>query len=130
MRCLKSSQTYFFQSFVALKIFHVVLVGTESRSDAQSLLLALLQLQFNATLKAIQSVLAYTRASSVKLQGCYSDIAQAYRKVENVKSTVCDLRCNVNIFHARKYAEAKQIAKVVHVDESIPRLASSIQHYC
>ena len=59
----------------------------ESRSDAQSLLLALSQFQFIVTLKVTQSVLAYTRALSVKLQGRYSDIARAYREVDNVKST-------------------------------------------
>ncbi len=73
----------------------------ESQFDARSLLLALSQFQFIVTLKVTQSVLAYTRALSVKLQGCYSDIARAYREVENVKSTACDLRYNVNRFHAR-----------------------------
>ncbi len=63
----------------------------------------------------------------MKLQGRYSDIARAYREVENVKSTVCDLRSNVNRFH-RVYAEAVQLAEVVHVHESIPRLASRQQH--
>ena len=62
----------------------------------------------------------------MKLQGRYNNIAQAYQEVENVKTTVCDLRSNVNILHARVYAEAKQIAEVVHVDESIPRLALNI----
>ena len=62
------------------------------------------------------------------------NIARAYGEVENVKSTVCDLRSNVNKFHARVYTEAKQIAEVVHVDGLIPRLAfkatTSIQHHC
>ncbi len=105
----------------------------ESQSDARSLLLALSQFQFIVTLKVTQSVLAYTRALSVK-QGRYSDIARAYWEVENVKSTVCDLRSNVNRFHARVYAEAVQLAEVVHVHESIQRLASkattSIKHHC
>ncbi len=100
----------------------------ESRSDAQSLLLALSQFQFIVTLKVTQSVLAYTRALSVKLQGRYSDIVRAYREVDNVKSTVRDLRSNVDTFHARVYDEAKKLAEVVHVDESIPRLASRQQH--
>jgi len=34
----------------------------------------------------------------------------------------------VDTFHAWVYAEAKQLAEVVHVDESIPRLASRQQH--
>ena len=64
----------------------------------------------------------------MKLQGRYIDVAQAYREVSKVKITVGDLRSNVDTFHARVYAEAKQLAQDVHVDESIPRLASRQQH--
>ncbi len=104
-------------------------LNRESRSDAQSLLLALSQFQFIVTLKVTQSVLAYTRALSVKLKGRYiSDIARANQEVDNVKGTVRDLRSNVDTFHARVYDEAKKLAEVVHVDESIPRLASRQQH--
>lgn len=100
----------------------------DSRSDAQSFLLALSQFQFLVTLQATQSVLGYTRGLSVKLQGRYTDIARAYREVDNVKTTVQNLRSNVESFNARVYAEAKQMAQVVGVEESIPRIASRQQH--
>ena len=100
----------------------------ESKSDAQSLLLALSQFQFLVALKVTQNVLAYTRGLSVKLQGRYTDISRAYREVDNVRSTVQHLRSNVEAFHARVYAEAKQMAKEVDVEESTPRLTSRQQH--
>lgn len=54
----------------------------ETRFDAQSLLLALSQFSFIVTLVATQSVLAYTKGLSVKLQGPYVDIACAHREIE------------------------------------------------
>ena len=50
----------------------------ETRSDTQSLLLALSQFSFVATLVATQSVLAYTKSLSVKLQGAYVDVARGH----------------------------------------------------
>ena len=60
----------------------------ETRSHAQSLLLALSQFSFVVTLVATQSVLAYTKGLSVKLQGAYVDVACAHREIETVKSTL------------------------------------------
>ncbi len=88
-------------------------ISCGSRWNRESLLLALSQFQFIVTLKVTQSVLAYTRALSVKLQGRYSDIVRAYREVDNVKGTVRDLRSNVDTFHARVYDEAKKLAEVI-----------------
>ena len=59
----------------------------ETRSDAQSLRLALSQFSFIATLVATHCVLAYTKGLSVKLQGRYVDVARAHREVETVKAT-------------------------------------------
>ena len=64
----------------------------------------------------------------MKLQGWYTDIVRAYHEIDIVKKTVHDLRSNVERFHDRVYAEAKQMAQVVSVEESIPRLASRQQH--
>ena len=100
----------------------------DSRSDAQSLLLALSQFQFLVTLQVTQNVLAYTKGLSVKLQGRYTDIARAYREVETVKNAMKSLRSNVNSFNARVYSEAKLMAQVVDIGESIPRIASRQQH--
>ena len=47
-------------------------------TDTQSLLLALSQFSFVVTLVATQSVLAYTKGLSVKLQGAYVDVARGH----------------------------------------------------
>ena len=46
----------------------------ESRADAHSLLLAISQFAFIVALEAAHSVLSYTRALSIRLQGQYMDI--------------------------------------------------------
>ena len=52
--------------------------GTGNTTDTQSLLLALSQFSFVVTLVATQSVLAYTKGLSVKLQGAYVDVARGH----------------------------------------------------
>ena len=100
----------------------------DSRSDAQSLLLALSQFSFIATLEATHSVLAYTRALSVKLQGPYEDVAYAYREVENVKAILHSCRSNIESFHSQIYDRAVKIAESVGVEESRPHIAGRQQH--
>ena len=100
----------------------------DTRSDAQSLLLAMSQFSFVVALVATQSVLAYTKGLSVKLQGPYVDVARAHREIETVKATLQGARSHVTSFHARVYTQATAMAQSVGVDESTPRLASRQQH--
>lgn len=46
----------------------------ETRSEAQSFLLALSQFSFLVTLVVAHKIVGYTRGLSVKLQGCYVDV--------------------------------------------------------
>ena len=100
----------------------------ETRSDAQSHLLALSQFSFILTLVMTQKLLGYTKGLSVKLQGRYSDVVRAHSDIEVVKSTLKGVRSGVNSFHERLYEECIQICSTVDVQECVPRLASTQRH--
>ena len=70
----------------------------------------------------------YIKALSVKLQGCYVDIVRAYRKIENVKSTLSKLRSDVEKFHTQTYNEVLMPCQSVGIEESTPRITSRQQH--
>lgn len=72
----------------------------ETRSDAQSLLLAMSQFPFVVALVLSQEVLANTKGLSVKLQGRYVDVVQAHRDIEHVKTTIKSVRSRVDDFHS------------------------------
>lgn len=74
----------------------------DSRTDAQSLLLALTQ--FIVALEASHNLLAYTRGLSVKLQGPYVDVSYAYNEIESVKSVLRGSRSSVDSFHSIIYS--------------------------
>ena len=98
----------------------------DSRSDARSLFLALTQFSFIVALEGTKSVLAYTRALSVKLQGHYVDVAYAYREVKNVKAVLQSRRSDVAAFHSQFYNRALRMAGSVDAKESRPRLANRL----
>ena len=100
----------------------------ESRSDAQSLLLALTHFPFIVALVIAKDVLAYTKALSVKLQGRYVDVVRAYNNISFVKTTLQCARDDVDTVHARMYESALEIATKVGVDESLPRISRRQQH--
>ncbi len=62
--------------------------NSDTRSDAQSLLLGISHFSFIMTLVATQMVLSYTKGLSVKLQGPYFDVSRAHREVETIKATL------------------------------------------
>lgn len=99
-----------------------------SRADAQALLLAMSQFSFIVGLQAAQTVLAFTKGLSVKLQGRYNDVACAYHEIETVKAALKKARTNIKPFHDGIYSQAKRIAGSVGIEESKPRLASRQQH--
>ena len=100
----------------------------DSRSDAQSFLLALSQFPFIVGLHITQAVLGYSKGLSIKLQGKYVDVASAHRGIEQVMSTLMNARRNVESFHKSIYGNAKQVAATVGIEESAPRLASRQQN--
>lgn len=100
----------------------------DSRSDAQSLLLALTHFPFVVALVIARDVLAYTKALSVKLQGRYVDVVKAYNQIAFVKTTLQIARDDVDTVHAGIYETALEIATMVGVDESMPRISRQQQH--
>lgn len=100
----------------------------DSRSDAQSLLLALTRFPFIVALVIAKDVLAYTKALSVKLQGRYVDIVRAYNQIAFAKATLQSARDSVDSVHDRMYNEAVQIATKVNVEESMPRTTGRQRH--
>ena len=100
----------------------------DTRSDAHSCLLALSQFSFICTLVVTKTILACTKGLSVKLQGRYIDVVRAHKDIEAVKSTLKEFRSNVESFHDRHYHEAFQLAALLDVEESAPRLAGRQQH--
>ena len=100
----------------------------ETRSDAQSLLLAMSQFSFIVALVLTQKILAYTKGLSVKLQGRYSDVVRAHREIETVKATIRGVRCRVDTFHSQVYEQVHMLSQTVEVVETAPRQASRQQH--
>ena len=106
----------------------------ETRVDAQSLFLALSTFPFIISLVITKDVLAYTKALSIKLQGCYVDVS-AYNHVSLVLTTLKSARKNIDSVHACLYDRAMQIASTVNVQESLQEqltgnsTAITHQHY-
>ena len=101
----------------------------DTRSDAQSFLLAMSQFSLTVTLVATHNVLAYTKRLKCKLQGPYVDIACAHHEITNVKETLKKARSNANVFHSRIHSQSMIIAQSVGVEERVPCLASKQQHH-
>lgn len=100
----------------------------ETRADAQSFLLAVSQFSFVATLVVTQTILAFTRGLSVKLQGRYVDVSCAHSDIEMVKTALKAARSQVDTFHERTFEEAVCLAASVGIEQSSPRLAGQQQH--
>ena len=100
----------------------------ESRSDAQSLLLALTHFPFIVAVVIAKNVLAYTKPLSVKLQGRYVDVVSSYNQISFVKTTLQYARDDIDTMHARLYESALESAAKVGVDESLPRVSRQQHH--
>ena len=102
----------------------------DTRKDAQSHFLVLTRFSFIFALTVTKEVLGYTKALSVKLQGRYVDVVKALTEINVVKRTLQSARSGVGQFHRRVYRSAVELAKVVNVDESVPRTTGQQQHRC
>ena len=100
----------------------------ETRSDAQSLLLAMSQFSFIVALVLSQKVLAYTKGLSVKLQGRYVDVVRAHQDIESVKTTLKGVRSRVDDFHGQVYEQVLVLRQSIDVVEVAPRQANRQQH--
>lgn len=75
----------------------------ETRSDAQALFLALTRFPFIISLVITKDVLVYTKALSVKLQGHYIDIVNAYNHISFVLTALKTAREDIDTVHGRMY---------------------------
>lgn len=100
----------------------------ETRSDAQSFLLAMYQFPFIVALVFSEKILGYTKGLNVKLQGRYVDIVQAHQDIESVKSTVKGAKSRVESFHSLPYQQAVRLGRSVDVEETKPRQTVRQQH--
>ena len=100
----------------------------DTRTEAQSFLLALSQFSFLVTLLVPQRILGYTRGLSVKLQGRYVDVVRAHKDIESVKNDLEGTRSQVDRFQEHIYEEALRMGGNVGIEASVPRLAGRQQH--
>ena len=100
----------------------------ETRSDAQSLFLALTRFPFIISLVITKDVLAYSKALSVKLQGRYIDIVSAHNHINFVLTTLKQAREDIEAVHSRMFDRAIHLASSVNVVESLPRTTNRQQH--
>ena len=100
----------------------------ETRSDANSYLLALSQFSFIVALHVTERVLSYVKGLSVKLQGRSIDVAHAYQDISMVKAALQDARRGIDTFHEIVYSDAVALAHSVEIEESCPRIASYQLH--
>ncbi len=102
--------------------------SNDTRKDAQSFFFALTRFPFLISLVVTKEVLGYTKALSIKLQGRYVDVVQAFRDVTFVQETLCSAREGVDSFHSRIYASALAIAAKLNIEEAMPRTTVRQQH--
>ena len=100
----------------------------ETRSDANSYLLALSQFSFVVALHVTERVLSYVKGLSVKLQGKSIDVVHAYRDISMVKAALKKARCGSEKFHEIVYSDAVALVHSVGIEESYPRIASYQLH--
>ena len=84
----------------------------ETRSDANSYLLALSQFSFIVALHVTERVLSYVKGLSVKLQGRSIDVAHAYQDISMVKAALQEARRGIDTFHEIIYSDAVALLKL------------------
>ena len=80
------------------------------------------------TLVVTQTIIAFTRGLSVKLQGQYVDVSNAHSNIELVKTALKAARSQGNRFHERTFAEAVHLAASVGSEQSSLHLGGRQQH--
>ena len=105
-----------------------MLSGIENQELMHTLFIALTRFSFIVSLVITKDVLAYTKALSIKLQGRYVDVVNAYQQINFVLTTLRDAREDVDSVHARMYERALRTASAVNVEESLPRTTIRQQH--
>nr|CAI5847964.1 unnamed protein product [Callosobruchus analis] len=100
----------------------------DSSSGAHMLIDALSQSNFIISLLCLEKLLAFTLPLSKMLQSKNIDLASAMNIVEDVESSVQNLRENADAEFQKIFEEAKQKAELCDIEIKIPSLANKQMH--
>nr|CAI5858780.1 unnamed protein product [Callosobruchus analis] len=103
-------------------------IDKDSSSGAHMLIGALSQSNFIISLLCLEKLLAFTLPLSKMLQSKNIDLASAMNIVEDVESSVQNLRENADAEFQKIFEEAKQKAELCDIEIKIPRLANKQVH--
>nr|CAI5844809.1 unnamed protein product [Callosobruchus analis] len=103
-------------------------IDKDSSSGAHMLIIALSQSNFIISLLCLEKLLASTLPLSKMLQSKNIDLASAMNIVEDVESSVQNLRENADAEFQKIFEEAKQKAELCDIEIKIPRLANKQMH--
>ena len=96
--------------------------NSETHTTAGHLLSVIKSFEFIANLIIIQRVLSYTRYITVKLQKIEMDIMKGYSEVNVIRTTVKEIREDVDKHHKEWYDRIKELSKSLDTDERSPRI--------
>nr|CAI5843553.1 unnamed protein product [Callosobruchus analis] len=103
-------------------------IDKDSSSGAHILIDALNQSNFIICLLCLEKLLAFSLPLSKMLQSKNIDLASAINIVEDVESSVQNLRENADAEFQKIFEEAKQKAEICDIGIKIPRLANKQMH--
>ena len=99
----------------------------DSVTDA-STLLAISTTEFISALVIATECLKYLLGLTRSLQAEAKDIVQAVSEINTVKSTLQDLRNNVEKYHNEWFADVEKMCESIGVEPSLPRLCGRQRH--
>ena len=95
--------------------------SSDSISDARSLLLAISTTDFLSALVITDFCLKYLQALTSNLQAETKDIVAAVGEINNVISTLQNVRDNVNTYHSRWFSTVEKMCEDTGTVPSVPR---------
>ena len=102
--------------------------SSDSLTDARSLQLAITTTDFLCSLVITNCCLKYIQSLTSSLQSETKDIVAAVTEIDNVISTLKNVRENVNTYHSQWFATAEQMCATVGTEPSLPRTCGRQVH--
>ena len=103
--------------------------STESSTDSKALLLSITSSDFICALVITSRCLAYTKALTISLQAEAGDVVTATHEICTVKSTLQDVRDNIDTYHSAWFEEAEKLHKSVSDEQlRMPRRCGFQRH--
>jgi hypothetical protein len=96
----------------------------KSVNEASTLLVAITKFEFIVSLVVTAKVLSYLKPLSTYLQTRTLDLGKAFDGIRLVRSSLQDVRNNVESHHSEWYNEAVQLAQKVNTEPSMPRIVT------